>query len=110
MEILGDDWGRQQSANILGTLASNPGAGGAAAAGAGIGMGAAVGGVFGSMAQQMFRPMTSEQTTPYQQAPSGRFQQGTVTQANSSRQSEDDSVEVLSKLKKMLDLGLIEQE
>lgn len=54
MGILGEDWARQQSANILGNLANNPGAGGAAAAGAGMGMGMAAGGVFGNMAQQMF--------------------------------------------------------
>ena len=38
MGILGDDWARQQAANILGDLANNPGAGGVAAAGAGMGM------------------------------------------------------------------------
>lgn len=54
VNILGDDWARIQSSEILRDLANNPGAGGAAAAGAGIGMGAAAGGVFGSMAQQMF--------------------------------------------------------
>lgn len=61
MNILGDDWARLQSSEILRDLANNPGAGGAAAAGAGIGMGAAAGGVFGSMAQQMFAPMNPGQ-------------------------------------------------
>lgn len=118
MDILGDDWGRQQAANILGTLASNPGAGGVAAAGAGVGMGVAAGGAFGSMAQQMFTPMTNQQQQqPYQQGPSGRFQQQNAAQTGnnpSSVQSEQhdtntDPVEALSKLKQMLDLGLIEQ-
>lgn len=76
MGILGDDWARQQSANILGDLANNPGAGGVAAAGAGVGMGMAAGGVFGSMAQQMFAPMHHQETQqPVQQGPSGRFTQ-----------------------------------
>jgi membrane protease subunit (stomatin/prohibitin family) len=76
MGILGDDWARQQSAEILRDLANNPGSGGIAAAGAGIGMGMAAGGVFNGMAQQMFEPMTSQQ--PQQQAapmPSSRFVQ-----------------------------------
>ncbi|MDR1014409.1 MAG: SPFH domain-containing protein [Coriobacteriales bacterium] len=76
MGILGDDWGRQQSADILKDLANNPGAGGMAAMGAGIGMGAAAGGVFGGMAQQMFAPMNPQ---PVQQQepvmPSSRFVQ-----------------------------------
>lgn len=59
MRILGDDWGRQQAADILGNLANNPGAGGVAAAGAGMGMGIGAGGAFGSMAQQMFAPMNN---------------------------------------------------
>jgi membrane protease subunit (stomatin/prohibitin family) len=57
MDVLGDDWGKQQAANILGKVAENPGAGGVAAAGAGIGMGVAAGGIFGNMANQMFSPM-----------------------------------------------------
>ena len=76
MGVLGEDWARQQSANILGDLANNPGAGGVAAAGAGLGMGMAAGGAFGSMAQQMFAPMNhQEPQQPVQQGPSGRFTQ-----------------------------------
>jgi membrane protease subunit (stomatin/prohibitin family) len=76
MNILGEDWGRQQSAEILRDLANNPGSGGFAAAGAGIGMGMAAGGAFNNMAAQMFAPM-SAQTAPPQamQAPSSRFVQ-----------------------------------
>ena len=33
MDIMGEDWGRQQAANILGDLARNPGAGGVGAMG-----------------------------------------------------------------------------
>ena len=76
MGILGEDWARQQSANILGDLANNPGAGGVAAAGAGLGMGMAAGGAFSSIAQQMFAPMNHQETPqPVQQGPSGRFTQ-----------------------------------
>lgn len=111
--VLGEDWGRQQAADILESLANNPGAGGAAAAGAGMGMGFAAGGVFNGMAQQMFAPMTGnnqqqqQQQQPTQQAPSGRFtqQSDVAAQANTG----EDPVEALSKLKKLLDAGLIEQ-
>ena len=78
VNILGDDWGRVQASEILRDLANNPGAGGIAAAGAGMGMGMAAGGVFGSMAQQMFAPMGNQQNMNQQnmnQAPSGRFSQ-----------------------------------
>lgn len=115
MGILGDDWGKQQAANILGNLSMNPGAGGVAAAGAGMGMGMAAGGAFGSMAQQMFAPMSSstpvQQPQPFQQALSGRFSsppQPNNTQTPPSP-SQKDPMEVLGKLKRMLDAGLIEQ-
>lgn len=115
MGILGDDWGKQQAANILGNLSMNPGAGGVAAAGAGMGMGMAAGGAFSSMAQQMFAPMSSgtpvQQPQPFQQAPSGRFgqpSQGSNPQT-SSAPTQEDPMEVLGKLKRMLDAGLIEQ-
>jgi membrane protease subunit (stomatin/prohibitin family) len=90
--ILGEDWGRQQAANILGTVAANPGAGGVASAGAGLGMGLAAGGAFGGMAQQMFAPMQQQQPAPPTQ-----------------NAVADDPVATLKKLKDMLDLGLIEQ-
>lgn len=53
-ETLGANWGRQQSADILNAVASNPNSGGLAAAGAGFGMGIAAGGAIGSMAQNLF--------------------------------------------------------
>ncbi|MGM9521468.1 MAG: SPFH domain-containing protein [Oscillospiraceae bacterium] len=121
MGVLGEDWARQQAANILGTLAANPGSGGIAAAGAGMGMGMAAGGAFGSMAQQMFAtPLNgaAQPQQPVQQAPqpSGRFTQkqpgAETAQSSPAPQSEaaaPDPVEVLNKLKKMLDMGLIEQ-
>lgn len=108
MDILGDDWGRQQAANILGNLANNPGAGGVAAAGAGMGMGMAAGGAFGSMAQQMFAPISNQkvQKTNQLQSAAERFAPKTEQSTNSSV---EDPIEILSKLKKMLDAGLIEE-
>jgi membrane protease subunit (stomatin/prohibitin family) len=95
MGVLGDDWGRQQAANILGAVANNSGAGGAgAAAGAGIGMGVAAGGMFGNMTQQMFTPMQQAQQAPPPAGDAG---------------SAADPVATLKKLKDMLDMGLIEQ-
>ena len=112
--VLGNDWGKQQAANILGTLAANPGSGGIASAGAGIGIGMAAGNVFAGMAQQMFTPM--QEQTPVQFAspqPSGRFTQKSA--ASSAPASEvtansEDPIKTLQKLKQMLELGLIEQE
>jgi membrane protease subunit (stomatin/prohibitin family) len=87
IDLLGDDWGKQQAANILGKLADNPGSGGIASAGAGIGMGLAAGNVFSGMSQQMFSPP----------------KEPTISN------NENDPVSALKKLKEMLELGLIEQ-
>jgi len=111
MQILGDDWGRQQAADILGDLAKNPGAGGVAAAGAGIGMGIGAGGAFGSMAQQMFAPMNNGFSNQSQGAiptgTSGRFIQEDSVETNPSK---EDPKQTLFKLKELLDAGLIEQK
>lgn len=58
MNILGNDWSRQQSVNILSNLSNNPGSGGVVGAGAGAGMGFAVGSTFGNMSTQIFTPMS----------------------------------------------------
>jgi len=109
MDVLGNDWGRQQAANILGTVAANPGSGGVAAAGAGLGMGVAAGGVFGNMAQQMFMPMQQQSPPPAAPQPSGRFTQKSADTPVTPNGGTDDPVTTLKKLKDMLDLGLIEQ-
>ena len=106
MDILGEGWGRQQTANILGTVAANPGAGGIAAAGAGLGMGMAAGGAFGGMAQQFLTPLHQQPTQPSQPQPSGRFTQKNITE----EQPKEDPIAALEKLKLMLDKGLISQE
>jgi membrane protease subunit (stomatin/prohibitin family) len=87
--VLGEDWVRQQAANISRDLANNEGgAGGAAAAGAGLGMGIGAGGVFGGMAQQIFAPMNpAPAPAPPQQDPVAKIKQ----------------------LKEMFDLGAISQ-
>jgi len=100
MDVLGNDWGKIQAANILNAVAANPGAGGVAAAGAGLGMGVAASGIFGNMAQQMFTPIQQQATSPAASQPSGRFTQ---------KSPDNDPVAALKKLKEMLDLGLIEQ-
>jgi membrane protease subunit (stomatin/prohibitin family) len=110
MDVLGNDWGKQQAANILGTVAANPGSGGIASAGAGLGMGMAAGGVFGNMAQQMFAPMQQQIPSPAAQQPSGRFTQKSADPSSASNGSTDDPVASLKKLKDMLDLGLIEKD
>ena len=113
MDILGQDWGRQKAADILGDLANNPGAGGVAAAGAGMGMGMAAGGAFGSMAQQMFSPMNN--TSPQQpqtsqpESAAERFAPKEEETANPEPPAED-PMETLAKLKKMLDADLISQD
>lgn len=72
---------------LLKDIAVNPGAGGLAGAGAGLGIGLAAGSAFASMSSSTF----SQQQVP-------------VTPAQS------DPMEVLGKLKKLLDVGLITQE
>lgn len=116
MDVLGDNWGKQQAANILGDLARNPGAGGMGAMGAGMGMGMAAGSVFGNMANQMFAPMNQnlgqQSVAPPQQSPasvSGRFAPKGTGSTQSNATVSDDPIEILGKLKKLLDAGLIEQ-
>lgn len=114
MDVLGEAWGRQQAANILGDLARNPGAGGVGAMGAGMGMGVAAGSVFGNMANQMFAPMNQQPTQqpvqPSQPTSSGRFApKGSGSKPQNSQNNLEDPIEILAKLKKMLDAGLIEQ-
>lgn len=112
MDTLGEEWGRQQAANILGDLARNPGAGSVGAMGAGVGIGAAAGSVFGNMANQMFAPMNQQMPQqPSQPVPSGRFAPKgiTATSPDSKTGSGEEPVDTLIKLNKMLEAGLIDQ-
>ncbi len=103
--ILGDDWTRQQSVNILSDLANNPGAGGVAAAGAGLGMGFAAGGAFGEMAHQVFVP---KQPAP-PQVPSEQLPPKSGSQ-NENNSSNDNPVQKIKQLKEMLELEVITKE
>lgn len=87
LDTLGINWTQQQSAEILKTVAANPGniAGQAAV---GIGTGVAAAGAFKNMANQMFQNV----------------------QANDESDIADNAYEKLEKLKSMLDAGLIEQD
>lgn len=90
--------------------------------GAGMGMGMAAGSVFGNMANQMFAPMGQQQAQPVQQpmqqpaqpvssgrfAPKGQLVQQAAPQAPQA--AAEDPFETLSKLKRMLDAGLISQQ
>ncbi len=90
LDTLGINWTQQQSAEILKTMAANPG-NIAGQVGASLGMGMDTANAFGNITNQMINPNM--------QNPVGA---GTSNAA-------DDPVEKLSKLKKMLDAGLIEQ-
>ena len=93
LDTLGINWAQQQSAEVLKTMSANPG-NIAGQMGAGLGIGAAAANAFGAMANQMFNPNIAPNMSGTQQINS------TTT---------DDPMEKLSKLKKMLDAGLIEQ-
>lgn len=114
MGILGEDWGRQQAANILTNLSMNPGAGGVAAEGAGLGMGIAAGSAFGSLAQEMFAPMHSTYSAapqPVQPSSGSRFvQQGAQAPGQGQGAGHGDPVEALKQIKAMFDAGLITQD
>jgi membrane protease subunit (stomatin/prohibitin family) len=109
LDMLGGDWGRLQSANILRDLANNPNSGGIAAAGAGVGMGMAAGSVFSGMAQQMFSPLQPQSPqSPQPPQSSGRFTQKSApsTEAVPVKSAADE----IMKLKGLLDAGILSQE
>lgn len=90
MDALGmPNWEKQQAVNIMGTMAQNTATGGIANMGAGLGMGLAAGNAFGTLAGQVFSNSPQETNQNSMQA---------------------DPIETLSKLKNMLDAGLISQE
>lgn len=92
---------------LLEDVALNPGAGGIAGAGAGLGMGMAAGHAFATMATNAFaapqQPM-SQQPVAFGLRNDSTNPQAPVTSSRS------DPMEVLGKLKKMLDAGFISQE
>ena len=134
-EVLGDKYATLTAAEILKILASNPGSGGAAAAaGAGIGMGMAAGNTFATLADRFFESFAGSRKTeevPLSfmngQVGSGRFtqagsgtvplstpapvmQQTSAPAAAPAQQDEDPDIAALTKLKTMLEKGLITQQ
>ena len=97
LDTLGINWTQQQSAEVLKTMAANPG-NIAGQVGAGLGMGAGVANAVGTIARQMFNPGIAPSMTSGQNPPAAQ-----------SNGTAGDPMETLSKLKKMLDAGLIEQ-
>lgn len=88
LDTLGINWAQQQSVDILKTMAANPG-NIASEVGAGLAMGVAAGNTLGSMANKMF---------------------SNVSEMNQQTAAvNEDPIEKLTKLKKMLDAGLINQ-
>ena len=92
MNILGTGWEKQQAVKVMHDIARNPNAGPMETMGAGLGMGMVAGGMFSGLAGQVLHPM-------------GLQTQTTVP----TSQTQEDPIETLTKLKRMLDAGLIEQ-
>ena len=91
---------------LLENVSLNPGAGGVASAGAGLGMGMAAGNAFANMATTAFaNPQPQQQTQPMAGfGGPGRFG------VNQAGPSQPDPMESLSKMKQLLDAGLISQQ
>lgn len=95
---------------LLKDVAVNPGAGGIASAGAGLGMGMAAGNAFAQMATTDFgnpQPQQAPQTQGF--GGQGRFGTGGAPQQQPAS-AQPDPMESLSKMKQLLDAGLIKQE
>ncbi|MDO4413711.1 MAG: SPFH domain-containing protein [Erysipelotrichaceae bacterium] len=110
---MGDNYTRRETAQILHELANNPAAGGIASTGAGLGMGIAATNVFANMANNFMSPVNSNpitQTVPATSLkPSGRFGIKEDDDVQNAKPTVDDDFAVLSKLKTMLESGLISQ-
>lgn len=112
MGILGDNWERQKQYELMGGAVSNPG--GLAGAGAGLGMGMGMGGAFAGMAGGMFNNQGGFSQGTSVDNPLERLNQSNNQPVNNAQSDEPipqlDPVEILKKLKQMLDLNLITQE
>lgn len=94
---------------LLKDVAVNPGAGGIASAGAGLGMGMAAGNAFAQMATTAFsNPQPQQPPQPQGFGGQGRF--GTSGATQQQQAAQPDPMESLSKMKQLLDAGLIKQE
>ena len=88
MDVLGQNWERQQAVNIMSDMANNSGSGATGTIGAGIGMGMVSAQMFGDMSNQILN----------------------VRDEKNKEIDKTDPVETLSKLKQLLDMNLITQE
>lgn len=86
---------------LLKDVAVNPGGGGIAGVGAGLGMGMAAGNTFAAMTTSAFATQPQQPVEPKTE---------NTTTVNEKEPSKSDPMEILSKLKKLLDAGLISQE
>lgn len=94
---------------LLKNVAVNPGAGGIASAGAGLGMGMAAGNAFAQMATTAFsNPQPQQPIQPQGFGGQGRF--GTGGMGQQQQPAFDDPMASLSKMKQLLDAGLISQD
>lgn len=120
LKVLGEDWARLRSAEILEKLAENPGAGGVASMGAGMGMSMAAAPVFANLAQQMFSNSTgafssssnnggnSSHHEEHQENPQTRF--GTSLEQQPAQKPSGSFQESIEKLKTMRDMGVITEQ
>ena len=96
---------------LLKDVAVNPGAGGIASAGAGLGMGMAAGNAFAQMATTAFsNPQPQQPIQPQGFGGQGRFGTGGMGQQQQPAFDQSDPMASLSKMKQLLDAGLISQE
>lgn len=112
LETMGGAYTTIKGMEMLQTIAENPGAGGIASAGAGLGMGMAAGTAFGSIAQSIFSGVQQQPQQPRQSTFGGTDRFGTGANENASATpapQAQDPVELLEKMKVMLDKGLISQ-
>lgn len=111
-EMLGEDWIPIKGLDVLEDIANNPGAGGVAAAGAGMGMGIGAASAFGSIAQQVFSPVTNgflqQQQMPIQPQTSRRY----VQESAESRENKPirSKVERFKELQELLEIGALSLE
>lgn len=103
------DYNMAVQQRILKKLADNPGAGGIASAGAGLGLGMAAGNAFATMASTAFaQPQPQQFQQPMGFGGGNRFGAAQAQPTNSSMAQ--DPADVLVKMKKLLDSGLISQQ
>jgi len=107
---------------LLENVSLNPGAGGIASAGAGLGMGMAAGNAFANMANTAFNNPQMYQQVPQPTSFGGQGRFGATQypgqqmppqqqyQQAPQQPPQQDPMEVLSKMKQMLDAGLISQQ